>query len=125
MGEIKLLILLNCKYSLVKSHKCFKTEKIKFFSLDPKNEYETEVFIYNLKDNANRLRGFMTLKHELSKVEVSMRQFRIIVCGGDGSVMWVVEEMINYKINPDKCPIGILPFGTGNDFSRVLGWGGK
>jgi diacylglycerol kinase (ATP) len=38
--------------------------------------------------------------------------------------MWVVDEMINYKIDVEKCPLGILPFGTGNDFSRVLGWGG-
>jgi len=39
-------------------------------------------------------------------------------------VMWVVDEMINYKIDVEKCPIGIVPFGTGNDFARVLGWGG-
>ncbi len=66
----------------------------------------------------------MTLKTELIKPESSHKQFRIIVCGGDGSVMWVVEEMILYKIDHEKCPIGILPFGTGNDFSRSLGWGG-
>ena len=45
--------------------------------------------------------------------------------GGDGTVMWVVEEMIRYRIDVESCPIGIVPFGTGNDFSRVLGWGGK
>jgi diacylglycerol kinase (ATP) len=49
----------------------------------------------------------------------------VIVCGGDGTVMWAVEEMVKYKIEVDKCPIGIVPFGTGNDFSRVLGWGGS
>ena len=71
----------------------------------------------------------MTLKHELLKPETTLTAsnhfFRVIVCGGDGSVMWVVEEMIHYKIDSEKCPIGILPFGTGNDFSRVLGWGGQ
>ena len=92
--------------------------------MDPKQEYETEIYIYNLKDNANRLRGFMTLKYEQLKLESSNSKFRVIVCGGDGSVMWVVEEMIHYKIDIEKCPIGILPFGTGNDFSRSLGWGG-
>lgn len=105
-----------------------QTERIKFFSIDPKKDYETECFIYNLRDNVNRMRGFMTLKYELLKPETisaSNRYFRVIVCGGDGSVMWVVEEMIRYKIDPEKCPIGILPFGTGNDFSRVLGWGGN
>ncbi|CAB1348433.1 unnamed protein product, partial [Coregonus sp. 'balchen'] len=35
--------------------------------------------------------------------------FRILVCGGDGSVGW--------------CQLGVLPLGTGNDLARVLGWG--
>ena len=48
---------------------------------------------------------------------------RAIVCGGDGTVMWVVEELVKAGIDLQNCPIGILPFGTGNDFSRVLGWG--
>ena len=39
--------------------------------------------------------------------------------------MWVIDEMINFEIEMSKCPIGIVPFGTGNDFSRVLGWGGN
>lgn len=37
--------------------------------------------------------------------------------------MWVVMEMHKHKIDMDKVPIGVIPFGTGNDFSRVLGWG--
>jgi len=37
--------------------------------------------------------------------------------------MWGVQEMINAKISFDKCAIGTIPFGTGNDFSRVMGWG--
>ena len=49
---------------------------------------------------------------------------RVIVCGGDGTVMWVVEELVKHQIDLTRCPIGIIPFGTGNDFSRVLGWGG-
>jgi len=48
----------------------------------------------------------------------------VIVGGGDGTVLWVVGEMIKVGIDLSKCPIGIIPFGTGNDFSRVLGWGG-
>lgn len=50
---------------------------------------------------------------------------RVIVGGGDGTVMWVVSEMQKHDINFEKVALGIIPFGTGNDFSRVIGWGGK
>lgn len=49
---------------------------------------------------------------------------RVLVGGGDGTVMWVVDELVTAKIDFEYCPIGIIPFGTGNDFARVLGWGG-
>lgn len=46
-----------------------------------------------------------------------------VVCGGDGTIMWVVSEMFNHQIDPIKIPITVLPLGTGNDFSQYLGWG--
>jgi diacylglycerol kinase (ATP) len=46
---------------------------------------------------------------------------RIIVCGGDGTVMFVVTELINAGCTFENLAIGIMPFGTGNDFSRALG----
>ena len=49
---------------------------------------------------------------------------RVIAGGGDGTVMWVAEVMEKAEVDFRKVPIGIIPFGTGNDFSRVLGWGG-
>ena len=47
----------------------------------------------------------------------------IIVCGGDGTILWVIEEILQYGINPEKVCFGVIPIGTGNDFSRSLGWG--
>ncbi|GAB1597259.1 diacylglycerol kinase epsilon-like isoform X1 [Argonauta hians] len=47
---------------------------------------------------------------------------RVLVCGGDGTIGWVLNAIEKLKLEP-KPQICIIPMGTGNDLSQVLGWG--
>lgn len=68
----------------------------------------------------NKDQGFQKVK---AMTENKNAQCYLIVCGGDGTVMWVVSELVKNEIDVKSVAIGIVALGTGNDFSRELGWG--
>ncbi|VDO03540.1 unnamed protein product [Rodentolepis nana] len=105
-GTQPLLVFVN-----VKSGGCQGLELITSFRklLNPHQ-------VFNL-DNGGPLPGLHCFRHLL--------RFKILVCGGDGTVGWALSCLDN--VGQDAAcptpPMAILPIGTGNDLARVLHWG--
>jgi hypothetical protein len=53
----------------------------------------------------------------------SLPNIRVCVCGGDGTIGWILSTFGDMFSSLNNPPISICPLGTGNDLSRVLGWG--
>jgi len=60
------------------------------------------------------------LREEISR----FKKLRILVCGGDGTVGWILSCLDRIGVQSDQdVSIAIMPLGTGNDLSRAFNWG--
>ncbi|KAI7877399.1 hypothetical protein K492DRAFT_180828 [Lichtheimia hyalospora FSU 10163] len=97
---------------------------------------EVQVQIHNILDKQDRESGMAEITRIASILDqlppipegklphaVSQRHLQVWSAGGDGTVMSVVEMLATHHINLDQVFFSCIPFGTGNDFSQVLGWG--
>ncbi|CAF4257408.1 unnamed protein product, partial [Rotaria magnacalcarata] len=51
-----------------------------------------------------------------------VKNLRIIACGGDGTVGWILSALDTTQMQyMDLVSVGVVPLGTGNDMARFLG----
>ena len=83
---------------------------------------EIHIDIYNLCDSDNKTVG-LKKAHAITNDHSNYDDIFMVAGGGDGSICWVLEELISFNVNFQKVTFGHLPFGTGNDFSIACGFG--
>jgi len=81
---------------------------------------KASVFSYAISDPEKK--GFKHLADVVGSNELADRAI-CIVAGGDGTVMWAIQEIFEMGIDVNRVAVGTVPFGTGNDFANVTKWG--
>jgi hypothetical protein len=76
-------------------------------------------YIFEMNDEAQCLNGIETLRNELNRISL----VKVIIGGGDGSVLDFIEKLNSNHVDVNRCIFGVLPLGRSNDLSRELGWG--
>lgn len=79
------------------------------------------VLVFNILDSESKRSGFEAVRAHLRPDAV----VRVFVAGGDGSLIWMLQDLIEEGLPLDRVAVSTLPFGTGNDLAAMLGWGRK
>ena len=99
-----------------------KIEQSFHFSKFEKNRNFSTI-LFNIIDKSDYEKGIFFIKNYFQ--DFPKNTLKILVAGGDGTVLSVVEELNKKNIPLKKCIFGAMPFGTGNDLSNALGFGNK
>ena len=93
----------------------------KIAKFDPKIEFS--IIVFNIIDKNEMTLGKKFIKKYLT--DFPKFKIKILIAGGDGTVLGIVEELNKEKIPLPRCVFGAMPFGTGNDLSNALGFGNE
>jgi diacylglycerol kinase (ATP) len=78
------------------------------------------IIIFNVIEKEDYIKGKQFIKSYIN--DFTDNNIKILIGGGDGSVLSIIEDLYNDKINLEKCIFGAMPLGTGNDLSNAMGF---
>ena len=88
---------------------------------DPSITFSLVVFNILEKEDFTKGKGF--IKEYLTRY--GKNKIKILIGGGDGTVLSIVEDLNEEKIDLERCIFGAVPLGTGNDLSNAMGFGNR
>jgi diacylglycerol kinase (ATP) len=116
--KIHFLLFINTKSGNAHG-KTFFTLRSEQLTIRYEDFTTAHLHLIDLFDPSSKSQGLELVKNFLA----NSTDFRVIVCGGDGTIPWVLSELLGQGLNLTQIIFGIIPIGTGNDFSRSIGWG--
>ncbi|XP_075436008.1 diacylglycerol kinase epsilon isoform X2 [Ascaphus truei] len=143
-GEFRNLIIPPCYLSAINQTKKGKTTEIEKLASSVGSHWTPLIVLANMRSGNNMGDILLSeLKSLLNPVQVfdlsdispfkalqlctllPANSAKVLVCGGDGTVGWVLDAVDEMKIKGQESyipQVAILPLGTGNDLSNTLGW---
>jgi YegS/Rv2252/BmrU family lipid kinase len=86
-------------------------KKKKFYQLLPGLKAKYDVTVWETQHHKHAIK--------LCAEAVKLKPFGILAAGGDGTLNQVLNGLLKSEFEGEKPPIGIIPLGTGNDFSKL------
>jgi len=89
-----------------------------------------KVIIFEIINKEDNAKGKLLLKYCVERCKLNKKmglaenfcKMRTLIGGGDGTVLSMVEEFIDFGIDINYCEFGHVPLGTGNDLANSLGF---
>jgi hypothetical protein len=100
------------------------------------DKIDNKIYLFNITLMSSYELGINMLKNHLDKLAKFEKAVKkddkqshldtlVLIGGGDGTVLSVIENLSKNGIDERRCVFGHIPLGTGNDLSNTLGFGCK
>ena len=119
-GEI--ILEIASKYKTKEGYKLIDFSKIEKNETILERKYEFIMSIYfNIIIEEELNKGIECIREYIKSIQHG-EVVKILIAGGDGSVLSIIQNLNNKNVDINKCIFGHIPLGTGNDLSNALGF---